>query len=168
MFRILVLLFICWAGLASAVEPDEVMPDTRLEERARMISQGLRCLQCRNESIDESNAAIAKDLRILVRERLAEGDSNKEVMDFIISRYGEYISLQPNMQGRIRTYDISSLGRTPSTTRPPACGLKSFLTRHQNGNCLSLSPDYLIRTGDLSISHIHRSSDTTTVDCSAN
>jgi len=99
MFRILVLLFIGWVGLASAVEPDEVMSDNRLEERARMISQGLRCLQCRNESIDESNAAIAKDLRILVRERLAEGDSNKEVMDFIISRYGEYVSLQPNIQG---------------------------------------------------------------------
>ena len=98
MFRILVLLFICWVGLTSAVEPDEVMYDNRLEERARMISQGLRCLQCRNESIDESNAAIAKDLRILVRERLAEGDSNKEVMDFIISRYGEYVSLQPNIQ----------------------------------------------------------------------
>ena len=99
MFRILVTLFICWVGLASAVEPDEVMSNNRLEERARMISQGLRCLQCRNESIDESNAAIAKDLRILVRERLAEGDSNKEVMDFIISRYGEYVSLQPNIQG---------------------------------------------------------------------
>ena len=99
MFRILVTLFICWVGLASAVEPDEVMSDNRLEERARMISQGLRCLQCRNESIDESNAAIAKDLRILVRERLAEGDSNKEVMNFIISRYGEYVSLQPNIQG---------------------------------------------------------------------
>ena len=99
MFRILVTLFICWVGLASAVEPDEVMSNNRLEERARMISQGLRCLQCRNESIDESNAAIAKDLRILVRERLAEGDSNKEVMNFIISRYGEYVSLQPNIQG---------------------------------------------------------------------
>ena len=99
MFRILVTLFICWVGLASAVEPDEVMSDNRLEERARMISQGLRCLQCRNESIDESNAAIAKDLRILVRERLAEGDSNKEVMNFIILRYGEYVSLQPNIQG---------------------------------------------------------------------
>ena len=99
MFRILVTLFICWGGMASAVEPDEVMSDNRLEERARMISQGLRCLQCRNESIDESNAAIAKDLRILVRERLAEGDSNKEVMNFIISRYGEYVSLQPNIQG---------------------------------------------------------------------
>ena len=93
------MLVICWAGLASAVEPDEVISDNRLEERARMISQGLRCLQCRNESIDESNAAIAKDLRILVRERLAEGDSNKEVMNFIISRYGEYVSLQPNIQG---------------------------------------------------------------------
>ncbi|MDG2298231.1 MAG: cytochrome c-type biogenesis protein CcmH [Planktomarina sp.] len=99
MFRILLLLFVFWAGLASAVEPDEVMSNNRLEERARMISQGLRCLQCRNESIDESNAAIAKDLRILVRERLAEGDSNKEVMNFIISRYGEYVSLQPNIQG---------------------------------------------------------------------
>lgn len=70
---------VVWAGLAQAVEPSEVLSDPVLEDRARSISQGLRCLQCRNESIDESNAGIAKDLRILVRRRLVEGDSDTEI-----------------------------------------------------------------------------------------
>ena len=90
---------VVWAGLAQAVEPSEVMSDPVLEDRARSISQGLRCLQCRNESIDESNAGIAKDLRILVRKRLVEGDSDTEIMDHIVARYGEYVLLRPNGLG---------------------------------------------------------------------
>ena len=88
-----------WAGVASAVEPDEVLSDPVLENRARLISQGLRCLQCRNESIDESNAGIARDLRLLVRARLVEGDSDTEVMDYVVARYGEYVLLRPNGLG---------------------------------------------------------------------
>ena len=81
MIRIfLALFFATWAGLVMAVEPDEVMPNLLLEERARSISKSLRCLQCRNESIDESNAGIASDLRVLVRTRLADGDSDQEVV----------------------------------------------------------------------------------------
>ena len=87
---------VVWAGLAQAVEPNEILSDPVLEVRARSISQGLRCLQCRNESIDESNAGIAKDLRILVRKRLVEGDSDTEVTDYIVARYGEYVLLRPN------------------------------------------------------------------------
>ena len=78
-----------------AVEPGEVLNDTKLEERAREISKNLRCLVCRNESIDDSNAELARDLRLLVRERLVLGESNKEIIDYVVSRYGEYVLLMP-------------------------------------------------------------------------
>ena len=93
------LFFVAWAGSVLAVEPDEVMPNLLLEERARSISKSLRCLQCRNESIDESNSGIASDLRVLVRTRLADGDSDEEVVSFIVLRYGEYVLLRPNGKG---------------------------------------------------------------------
>jgi len=96
---LLVMLLLVWAGIAQAVEPGEILSDPVLEDRARSISQGLRCLQCRNESIDESNAGIAKDLRLLVRARLVDGDSDTEVMDYIVVRYGEYVLLRPNGLG---------------------------------------------------------------------
>ena len=96
---LLVMLLLVWGGIAQAVEPGEILSDSVLEDRARSISQGLRCLQCRNESIDESNAGSAKDLRLLVRARLVEGDSDTEVMDYIVARYGEYVLLQPNGLG---------------------------------------------------------------------
>ena len=97
--KLLMVVMLVWAVTAHAVEPGEVLPDPVLEDRARSISQGLRCLQCRNESIDESNAGIAKDLRLLVRARLVEGDSDTEVMDYIVVRYGEYVLLRPNGLG---------------------------------------------------------------------
>ena len=84
---------------ANAVEPDEVLSDPVLEERARELSKNLRCLVCRNESIDESNAELAKDLRLLVRERLVAGDSDDEAIDFIVARYGEYVLLTPRATG---------------------------------------------------------------------
>lgn len=87
------------AAPATAVEPDEVLDDPVLEQRARHLSEGLRCLVCRNESIDESNAELARDLRILVRERLVAGDSDTEAMDFIVDRYGEYVLLRPAISG---------------------------------------------------------------------
>ena len=96
---LMVIFLMAWANLGQAVEPGEVLSDTVLEQRARSISQGLRCLQCRNESIDESNAGIAKDLRLLVRARLVEGESDTEVMDYIVARYGEYVLLRPNGLG---------------------------------------------------------------------
>jgi len=98
MKRLLILLLIIATPLW-AVEPDEILDDPALETRARIISKNLRCLVCRNESIDESNAGIAKDLRVLVRERLVAGDSNVEVVDFIVDRYGEYVLLKPQTGG---------------------------------------------------------------------
>lgn len=84
---------------AQAVQPDEVLADPVLEERARELSKDLRCLVCRNESIDESNAELARDLRLLVRERLVAGDSNEEAKAFIVDRYGEYVLLRPTANG---------------------------------------------------------------------
>ena len=84
---------------ALALGPDEILDDPALENRARSISAELRCLVCRNESIDESNADLARDMRLLVRERLVEGDSDREVMAFIVERYGEFVLLRPTTDG---------------------------------------------------------------------
>lgn len=86
-------------GPAFAVQPDEILSDPELEARAREISKGLRCLVCRNEAIDESNADLARDLRLLVRERLVAGDSDEETVAFIVDRYGEYVLLKPTTGG---------------------------------------------------------------------
>ncbi len=93
------LVWLLLATPAFAVEPDEILSDPVLEERARELSKGLRCLVCRNESIDESNAELAKDLRVLVRERLVAGDTDDEIIDFVVARYGEYVLLAPRAQG---------------------------------------------------------------------
>jgi cytochrome c-type biogenesis protein CcmH len=82
---------------ASAVQPDEMLDDPALEARARALSAGLRCLVCQNQSIDDSDAPLARDLRILVRERLKAGDSDKEIIDFVVSRYGEFVLLKPRL-----------------------------------------------------------------------
>ncbi len=94
-----VLIWLVLAGAAFAVEPDEILDDPVLEERARELSKGIRCLVCRNESIDDSNAELARDLRLLVRERLVEGDTDDQVIDFLVSRYGEYVLLTPRATG---------------------------------------------------------------------
>lgn len=95
----LLLLLMLLAAPVWAVQPDEMLDDPVLEERAREISAGLRCPVCRNESIDDSNAPISRDLRLLVRERLVEGDSDQQVVDFIVARYGEYVLLRPTTGG---------------------------------------------------------------------
>ncbi|WPY94775.1 cytochrome c-type biogenesis protein [Limimaricola variabilis] len=87
------------AAPAFAVEPDEVLDDPALEARAREISAGLRCPVCRNESIDESNAGVSRDLRLFVRERLLAGDSDTEVVRAVVDRYGEYVLLKPDTSG---------------------------------------------------------------------
>jgi cytochrome c-type biogenesis protein CcmH len=83
------------ASPALAVQPDEVLRDPAMESRARAISSELRCLVCQNQSIDESDAPLAKDLRVLVRDRLKAGDTDKDVMSFVVARYGEYVLLRP-------------------------------------------------------------------------
>ena len=84
-----------WHTPAKAVLPDEMLADAAMEARARDISKELRCLVCQNQSIDESDADLARDLRVLVRERLMMGDSNAEVLDFITRRYGDFVLLTP-------------------------------------------------------------------------
>lgn len=98
----LVLVLVCVqvpGGAAFAVQPDEMLADPVLEDRARGISEGLRCLVCRNESIDESGASLARDLRLLVRERLVAGDTDADVVAFLVARYGEFVLLQPTLRG---------------------------------------------------------------------
>lgn len=80
---------------AGAVQPDEVLPDAAMEKRARAISAELRCMVCQNQSIDDSDAPLAKDLRVLVRERLKAGDSDAAVKDFLVDRYGQFVLLKP-------------------------------------------------------------------------
>jgi len=97
--RRLALILCLIAAPVLAVQPDEVLDDPVLEDRARALSEGLRCLVCRNESIDESNADLARDMRLLVRERLVAGDSDEEVIAFLVARYGEYVLLTPTATG---------------------------------------------------------------------
>jgi cytochrome c-type biogenesis protein CcmH len=82
---------------AVAVQPDEVLSDPALEARARTLSRELRCMVCQNQSIDDSDAPLARDLRLLVRERLKDGDSDRQVVDFLVARYGEFVLLKPRL-----------------------------------------------------------------------
>jgi cytochrome c-type biogenesis protein CcmH len=92
---VFVMLALAFALPAHAVEPDEILPDARLERRARALSTELRCLVCQNQSIDDSNAPLARDLRLLVRERLTAGETDAQVMRFITDRYGQFVLLNP-------------------------------------------------------------------------
>jgi cytochrome c-type biogenesis protein CcmH len=94
-FALALLVLTCFALPAHAVRPDEMLPDPVLEARARDIGKELRCLVCRNQSIDDSEADLAHDLRVLVRQRLAAGDTDEQVIDYVVSRYGDYVLLKP-------------------------------------------------------------------------
>jgi cytochrome c-type biogenesis protein CcmH len=98
MLRALVLLPTLLAPSALwAVQPDEMLPDPALEARARALSKDLRCMVCQNESIDDSEAPLAHDLRVLVRDRIKAGDSDRQVLDFLVARYGEFVLLKPRL-----------------------------------------------------------------------
>ena len=99
MIRALAVTLLLWPTAALAVEPGEQLSDPALEARARAISDGLRCPVCRNESIDESHAEVARDIRLFVRERLTAGDSDEQIMDAVVARYGEFVLLEPNADG---------------------------------------------------------------------
>jgi cytochrome c-type biogenesis protein CcmH len=99
-WRHIVLALACWGTLvvshsALAVQPDEVLADANLDARARALSRELRCMVCQNQSIYDSDAPLARDLRVLVRERLTKGDSDEQVIGFLVSRYGEFVLLKP-------------------------------------------------------------------------
>jgi len=85
-------------GPSRAVRPDEILPDPKLEARARTLSHELRCMVCQNQSIDDSDAPLAHDLRVLVRDRLKAGDTDQQVLDFLVARYGEFVLLKPRFE----------------------------------------------------------------------
>ena len=97
---LMLVVVLAWSFPVRAVQPDEMLSDPKLEARARAISQELRCLVCQNKSIDESEAPLAHDLRVLVRQRVEAGDSDAQVMNFIVARYGEFVLLKPRLEWR--------------------------------------------------------------------
>jgi cytochrome c-type biogenesis protein CcmH len=133
------LLLALWVVLAAlpahAVQPDEVLQDSALEARARAISEGLRCLVCQNQSIDDSDAPLAKDLRVLVRERLKGGDSDQEIVDFIVARYGEFVLLKP----RFEAHTLLLWFATPAVFLV-ALLLIALAYRRRNASAESLAP----------------------------
>lgn len=103
MIKRLFLSLVFLSGMASgvfALTPDEILPDPALEKRARALSAELRCMVCQNQSIDDSNADLAKDLRGIVRERLVAGDSDNEIRDYVVARYGEFVLLRPRLSAQ--------------------------------------------------------------------
>jgi len=104
MNRVLVAIFLLMAVPAMAVNPDEVLDDKALEARARALSKELRCVVCQNQSIDDSNADLARELRILVRERLLAGDEDQAVLNFVVARYGDFVLLDPPLKPK--TYGL--------------------------------------------------------------
>ena len=104
------LLLMQWASVgARAVQPDEMLNDPALEQQAREISSELRCLVCQNQSIDDSDAPLARDLRLIVRERLQAGDSRRDIIDFVVARYGEFILLRPRLSAKTYVLWIAPL-----------------------------------------------------------
>src|SRR3989440_11566815 len=110
---------------AFAVQPDEILKDPVLEARARTLSQELRCMVCQNQSIDDSDAPLAKDLRVLVRERLTAGDSDNQVIDFLVARYGEFVLLKPRFSMHTLVLWLAPF----AALAIGACGLIAFLRR---------------------------------------
>lgn len=98
LFMLGVITAIAGPGVVFAVQPDEMLKDPALEARARDLSRELRCMVCQNQSIDDSEAPLARDIRILVRERLAKGDSDQQVIDYLVARYGEFVLLKPRLE----------------------------------------------------------------------
>ena len=114
MFRRVCVIAVMLSGLvlpALAVQPDEILSDAVLEARARVLSKELRCMVCQNQSIDDSDAPLARDLRILVRDRLKAGDSDTQVLDFLVARYGEFVLLRPRFEWHTALLWLAPLAR---------------------------------------------------------
>jgi len=119
-----------------AVEPSEMLQDPALEARARELSKEIRCLVCQNQSIDDSNAGLAKDLRVLLRERLVAGDSDAEIKEFLVARYGDFVLLKPPVKGStyVLWYGPLAVGVLG------ALGVAIFLLRRRGGDAGSVTP----------------------------
>ena len=141
LFLILMLL----ASPTLAVQPDEILADPVLESRARVISKELRCVVCRNENIDSSNAEVARDLRLLVRERLSAGDNDVEVVNFVVDRYGEYVLLKP----RFNRSNALLWGMGPLALIIGTCLAILFIRRRPRVQVAGLSVDEQQRLDEL-------------------
>ena len=117
-------------GAALAVQPDEILKDSALEARARSLSSELRCMVCQNQSIDDSEAPLAKDLRMLVRERLTKGDSDRQVLDFLVARYGAFVLLKPPLE----LHTLLLWGAPPVALLAGLAALLVMARRRQNAN----------------------------------
>jgi cytochrome c-type biogenesis protein CcmH len=133
---IALLIVLSTAGNALAVQPDEVLEDSALELRARNLSSELRCMVCQNQSIDDSEAPLARDLRVLVRERLTKGDSDQQVLDFLVARYGEFVLLRP----RLEWHTLLLWALPPAALIAGAIGLVLMARRRKEA---SLAPEAL-------------------------
>ena len=123
------------AAPAAAVQPDEVLADPALEARARTLSRELRCMVCQNQSIDDSDAPLARDLRILVRERLREGDSDRGALDFLVARYGEFVLLKPRV-----AWHTALLWAAPATALIAGLAAIGFAARRRRTLALEAAP----------------------------
>jgi cytochrome c-type biogenesis protein CcmH len=135
---LITLLVVAASGAAFAVQPDEILKDPVLEARARDLSRDLRCMVCQNQSIDDSEAPLARDLRLLVRERLTKGDSDQQVLDFLVARYGEFVLLNP----RLEWHTLLLWGLPPAALAAGIIGL--FIVARRRG-AVSLEPAALSR-----------------------
>jgi cytochrome c-type biogenesis protein CcmH len=126
---ITLLLLVATSGTAFAVQPDEMLKDPALEARARDLSRELRCMVCQNQSIDDSEAPLARDLRLLVRERLTKGDSDQKVLDFLVTRYGEFVLLNP----RLEWHTLFLWGLPPAALIAGIIGLLVLARRRNTG-----------------------------------
>jgi cytochrome c-type biogenesis protein CcmH len=136
---IALLLALVAPSAALAVEPDEILKDPVLETRARHLSEELRCMVCQNQSIDDSAAPLARDLRLLVRERLTKGDSDQQVLDYLVARYGEFVLLKP----RFELHTLLLWGLPPIALLAGMIALFMSARRRQTANLqvAALSPD---------------------------
>ena len=144
------LMVMTMAAAAQAVQPDEIMSDASKEARARDLSRELRCMVCQNQSIDDSEAPLARDLRLLVRERIAAGDTDAQVIDFLVSRYGEFVLLKPRLNSH--TWLLWFL--TPLALAAGGCGLWAYGRRRrvsgeQDEALLNLTPEEEARINQL-------------------
>lgn len=135
LLRMLVAVLLAGLDPALAVEPDEVLDDPALEERARALSRELRCVTCQSQSIDDSDAPLAKDLRVIVRERLVAGDSDEEIIDYLTARYGDYVRLKPAVRS-----DTVILWLTPLLGLAAAGGLAFMYFRSVRPNAAAAPP----------------------------
>lgn len=137
--RIIVFVALATPYHAFAVQPDEILKDPALEARARDLSRELRCMVCQNQSIDDSEAPLARDLRLLVRERLTKGDTNQQVLDFLVARYGEFVLLKP----RFEWQTLLLWGLPPAALIAGAIGLLMRLRRGEKASAeaKALSPE---------------------------